>query len=74
MGREGVVVSDHAKKVGIFGITDETGPTTLLGLSETLEGGTFPSASTSPGPWPRGSFSGLFNSSVPAPTRFLPTP
>jgi hypothetical protein len=74
MGREGVVVSAQAKKVGIFGITDETGPTTLLGLSETLEGGTFPSASTSPGPWPRASFSGLFNSSVPAPTRFLPTP
>jgi hypothetical protein len=74
MGREGVVVSAQAKKVGIFGITDETGPTTLLGLSEVLEGGTFPSAPTSPGPWPRASFSGLFNSSVPAPTRFLPTP
>jgi hypothetical protein len=74
MGREGVVVSDQAKKVGIFGIPDETGPTTLLGLSETLEGGTFPSAPTSPGPWPRASFSGLFNSSVPAPTHFLPTP
>jgi hypothetical protein len=74
MGREGVVVSDQAKKVGIFGITDETGPTTLLGLSEVLEGGTFPSAPTSPGPWPRASFSGLFNSGVPAPTRFLPTP
>jgi hypothetical protein len=74
MGSEGVVVSDQAKKVGIFGITDETGPTTLLGLSETLEGGTFPSAPTSPGPWPRASFSGLFNSSVPAPTHFLPTP
>jgi hypothetical protein len=74
MGREGVVVSDQANKVGIFGITDETGPTTLLGLSETLEGGTFPSAPTSPGPWPRASFSGLFNSSVPTPTRFLPTP
>jgi hypothetical protein len=74
MGKEGVVVSAQAKKVGIFGITDETGLTTLLGLSETLEGGTFPSAPTSPGPWPRASFNGLFNSSVPAPTRFLPTP
>jgi len=73
MGKEGVVVSAQAKKVQIFGITDESGPTTLLGLSETLEGGTFPSAPTSPGPWPRASFSGLFNSSVPAPTRFLPT-
>jgi hypothetical protein len=74
MGREGVVVSFQAKKVGIFGITDETGPTTLLGLSEALEGGTFPSAPISPGPWPRASFSGLFNSSVPAPTRFLQVP
>ena len=74
MGREGMVVSDQATKVGIFGISDRTGPTTLLGLSEVLEGGTFPSAPTSPGPWPRASFSGLFNSSVPAPMRFLPTP
>ena len=74
MGREGMVVSDQATKVGIFGISDRTGPTTLLGLSEVLEGGTFPSAPTSPGPWPRASFSGLFNSSVPSPTRFLPTP
>jgi hypothetical protein len=73
MGKEGVVVSAQAKKVQIFGITDESGPTTLLGLSETLEGGTFPSAPTSPGPWPRASFSGLFNGSVPATTRFLPT-
>jgi hypothetical protein len=74
MGRKEVFVSAPATKVGIFGISDETGPTTLLGLSETLEGGTFPSAPTLPGPWPRASFSGLFNSSVPAPTRFLPTP
>jgi hypothetical protein len=74
MGREGVVVSYQAKKVGIFGITDETGLTTLLGLSEVLEGGTFPSAPTAPGPWPRASFSALFNSGIPAPTRFLPVP
>ena len=74
MGREGVVVSDQAMKVDIFGIPDDSGPTTLLGFSETLEGGTFPSAPTSPGPWPRASFSGLFNSSVPAPTHFLPAP
>jgi hypothetical protein len=74
MGREGMVVSAEAKKVQIFGITDESGSTTLLGLAETLEGGTFPSAPISPGPWPRASFTGLFNSSVPAPTRFLPSP
>jgi hypothetical protein len=42
MGRKGVFVSAPATKVGIFGITDETGPTTLLGLAETLEGGIFP--------------------------------
>jgi hypothetical protein len=69
MGRKGVFVSAPATKVGIFGITDETGPTTLLGLSEVLEGGVFPPVA----PWPRASFSGLFNSSVPVPTRFLPT-
>jgi hypothetical protein len=74
MGRKGVVVSAPAQKVGIFGITDETGPTTLLGLSETFEGGTFPGAAVAPGPWPRSSFRRLFNSSVPAPTRFLPLP
>jgi hypothetical protein len=68
MGRKGVFVSAPATKVQIFGITDESGPTTLLGLSETQEGGGEPS-------WaPRVSFSNLFNSSVPAPTRFLPTP
>jgi len=69
MGRKGVFVSAPATKVQIFGITDESGPTTLLGLSETFEGGVFPPT----GPWPRASFSGLFNSSVPVATRFLPT-
>jgi hypothetical protein len=73
MGRKGVVVSAQAQKVGIFGVSDTTGPTTLLGLSETLEGGVFP-GSTPPAPWPRASFSNLFNSSVPSPTHFLPTP
>jgi hypothetical protein len=63
MGRKGVFVSAPATKVGIFGISDETGPTTLLGLAETQEnyGG-------------RVSFSNLFNSSVAVPTHFLPTP
>jgi hypothetical protein len=65
MGRKGVVVSGPAQKLGIFGISDETGPTTLLGLSETSEGGVT-------APRPRASFSRLFNSSVPAPTHFLP--
>jgi hypothetical protein len=70
MGRKGVFVSAPATKVGIFGISDDTGPTTLLGLAETLEGGVFPPVA----PWPRAFFSNLFNSSVPVPTRFLPTP
>jgi hypothetical protein len=67
MGRKGVFVSAPATKVGIFGISDETGPTTLLGLAETQEG---PAAA----PTARVSFSNLFNSSVPVPTHFLPTP
>ena len=59
----GVFVSAPATKVDIFGVSDDTGPTTLLGLSGTVEnfGG-------------RVSFSNLFNSSVPVPTKFLPTP
>jgi len=66
MGRKGVFVSAQA--------TDPNGiPVTLLGLSEVLEGGTFP-GSIPPGPWPRASFTGLFNSSVPVPTHFVPTP
>jgi len=63
MGRKGVFVSAPAVKVGIFGISDETGPTTLLGLSSFGEAG-----------GARTSFTGLFNSSVPVPTHFLPTP
>jgi len=69
MGRKGVFVSDQAVKVGIAGIVDTIGPVTLLGLSEVLEGGVFPPAA----PWPRASFSSLFNSSVPEPTTFVPT-
>ena len=58
----GVFVSAPATKVGIVGVSDDTGPTTLLGLSETAEnfGG-------------RVFFNNLFNSSVPVPTHFLPT-
>src|SRR5215469_13865034 len=67
MGRKGVFVSAPAEKVQIFGITDESGPTTLLGLAETQEGG----AAT---PNARVSFSSLFNSSVAVSSRFLPTP
>jgi hypothetical protein len=63
MGREGVFVSSHA--------VDANGNlVTLLGLSEVLEGGVFPPT----GPWPRASFTNVFNSSVPVPTTFVPTP
>jgi hypothetical protein len=67
MGRKGVFVSAPATKVQIFGITDESGPTTLLGLAEVQEGG----GAT---PLARASFSNLFNSSVAVSTRFLPAP
>jgi hypothetical protein len=70
MGRKGVFVSAPATKVGISGIVDTTGPVTLLGLSEFLEGGVFPPTA----PWPRASFTSLYNSSVPVPTNFQPTP
>jgi len=69
MGRKGVFVSAQAVKVAITQ-SDSTGPVTLLGLSEVLEGGVFPPVA----PWPRASFTGLFNSSKPVPTHFLPTP
>jgi len=63
MGRKGVFVSAPA-------VDNTTGTNvTLLGLSEVLEGGFFPPVAA----WPRASFTGLFNSSVPVPTRFVPT-
>jgi hypothetical protein len=63
MGRKGVFVSAPA--------VDANGNlVTLLGLSEVLEGGFFPPIAA----WPRASFTGLFNSSNPVPTRFVPTP
>jgi hypothetical protein len=71
MGRKGVFVSAPATKVQIFGITDESGPTTLLGLAETQEGGATVGVEEGAA---RVSFSSLFNSSVAVPTRFLPTP
>jgi hypothetical protein len=66
MGRKGVFVSAPATKVSIFGVQDDTGPTTLLGLSEVREGD--PAAPT------RAYFANLFNSSRPVPTKFVPTP
>jgi hypothetical protein len=60
MGRKGVFAS--APATNILGA-----PVTLLGLSEVLEGPTLVPAT-------RASFTNLFNSSVPVPTRFVPTP
>jgi hypothetical protein len=65
MGRKGVFVSGPAEKIQIFGITDTSGPATLLGLFETTEG---PPASL------RAYYNNLFNDSEPVPTRFRPGP
>jgi hypothetical protein len=74
MGRKGVFTSGQAVKVEFEGVADNVGPVTLLGLSEVLEGGTFPGNPTPASVWPRASFTDLFNSSVPIPTSFVPTP
>jgi hypothetical protein len=70
MGRKGVFVSAPAVKVQFEGIMDTTGPVPLLGLSEVLEGGVFPPN----GPWPRASFTGLFNPTTDTMGAFTPTP
>jgi hypothetical protein len=62
MGRKGVFVSAPA-------VTADGTAVTLLGLSEVLEGGVFPPVAA----WPRASLTGLFNSSNPVATRFVPT-
>jgi hypothetical protein len=78
MGRKGVFVSDQAVKVAETQSDGVVGPVPLLGLSEVLEGNFdgLPIA-----PWPRASFTALFNSSVPvipplsnAPIHFQPAP
>src|ERR1700730_6346688 len=65
MGRKGVFVSGPAAKEQIFGITDTSGPATLLGLFETTEGA--PATL-------RAYYTNLFNDSRPIPTRFRPGP
>jgi hypothetical protein len=65
MGRKGEFVSSHAEKSPIFGIADDSGPVTLLGLFETTEG---------PPAFLRAYYNNLFNDSVPTPTRFRPGP
>ena len=61
--RKGVFIAGPAEKVPIFGINDDAGPATLLGLVETLEGPTLTE---------RQYTYGVFNDSVPVPTRFRP--
>jgi hypothetical protein len=60
-----VFVSSPASKEQIFGVTDTSGPATLLGCFETTEG---PQASL------RTYYNNLFNDSKPVPTRFRPGP
>jgi hypothetical protein len=73
MGRKGVFVSDAAEKVAIFGVTDQDGPVTLLGLFETSEG-TPPAGPSNRGKGPRHYYTNLFNDSNPVATRFRPGP
>jgi hypothetical protein len=61
--RKGVFVAGPAEKVNLFGIDDTSGPATLLGLVETLEGPTLTE---------RQYIYGVFNDSVPVPTAFFP--
>ena len=61
MGRKGVFASAQGTKLAFTPSDGVTGPVPVLGLSEVLEGGVFPPVA----PWPRASFSGLFNSSNP---------
>ena len=61
--RKGVFIAGPAEKVPIFGINDISGPATLLGLVETLEG---------PSLTERQYTYGVFNDSVAVPTQFRP--
>jgi hypothetical protein len=61
--RKGVFVTDPAEKIPIFGIADDAGPATLLGLVETLEG---------PNLTERQYIYGVFNDGEPVPTVFRP--
>ena len=62
--RKGVFVAGPAEKVRFLGIDDSSGPATLLGLVETLEGPTLTE---------RQYTYGVFNDSVPVPTAFFPS-
>src|SRR5262249_26350161 len=65
MGRKGLVQSVVAEKFPIFGIADNAGPVTLLGLIETEE---FSPA----GSVLRSSIYSIYNAITPVPTSFVP--
>jgi hypothetical protein len=60
--RKGVFIAGPAEKIPFLGISDTSGPATLLGLVETLEGPTLSE---------RQYTYGVFNDSVPVPTTFV---
>lgn len=66
MGRKGVVEFSRATKEAFAGIRDHTGPVTLLGLIETVEGPTSGSAA-------REYITPLFNDGDVVPTCFVPS-
>jgi hypothetical protein len=66
--RKGVFRSTQATKVGFAGVADTTGPATLLGIVETLEGGV--GGLVPPAPFTRSYFYPTFNNSDPVATSF----
>jgi hypothetical protein len=69
-GRKGYFVSGPAEKVAIFGISDTSGPVTLLGVVETQEFSA-PAAPAVPGIVREFSYS-TFNDGIGVPTAFFP--
>jgi len=65
MGRKGAFESGPAEKFAFGGVNDITGPVTLIGLVETIEG-------PAPNAAMREYITNTFNDSVPRPTCFIP--
>jgi hypothetical protein len=66
--RKGVVHAGPAVKVPFIGITDRSGPVTLIGLVQTIEG------TAANGFLERGYIYNMFDDSVPVPTTFVAFP
>jgi len=66
--RKGLVHAGPAVKVPFIGISDTSGPATLIGLVQTIEGTAANSL------FERSYIYNMFDDSVPVPTRFLPFP